>query len=230
MKKFLLSIATVLLFCLCFTFFANASEQVTTETENIEATETVETENNTSTNTETIEPSTPEESTSELVEYAINLATSSAFWTTVAGVLSALAGLVVFVVKIFNSLKTLIKSKADTKTVVSAIQDGNKELEDKLTNTIKTLNDNLQNVKAELEIEKENSKVLSTIVTSFILNTKIGTSAKGEILKFATGLKTYTGTAIEMIEQLNQSIEVAKAEEEKIDTPALDEVMSLSLN
>ena len=224
MKKFLLSIATVLLFCLCFTMFASATEQI--ETEKQEASGTI-TE---TTTTETTESSTPEENASELVEYAINLATSSAFWTTVGGVLTALTGGVVFIVKIFNSLKTLIKSKADTKTVVSAIQDGNKQLEEKLYETITTLNDNLQNVKAELEIEKENSKQLSVMLTSYILNTKIGTSAKGEIMKMATGLKAYTGTAIEMIEQLNEAIETAKAEEEKIDTPALDEVMSLSLN
>lgn len=222
MKKFLLSIATVLLFCLCFTMFASASDTFQEGQGDITT--------NTDATTETIEPSTPEENASELVEYAINLATSSAFWTTVGGVLTALAGGVVFIVKIFNSLKTLIKSKADTKTVVSAIQDGNKQLEEKLYETITTLNNNLQNVKAELEIEKENSKQLSVMLTSYILNTKIGTSAKGEIMKMATGLKAYTGTAVEMIEQLNEAIETAKAEEEKIDTPALDEVMSLSLN
>lgn len=222
MKKFLISIATAILFCLCFTFIANASEQISTDAQ--EESGTV---------TETIqatEPSTPEENASELVEYAINLATSSAFWTTVAGVLTALTGGVVAIVKLFTSLKNLIKSKADAKTVVDAIQNGIKEISNKYEENVTTLNANLQEVKNELAIEKENSKQLSVMLTSYMLNTKIGTSAKGEIMKMASGIKQYTGSAVEMIEQLNEAIEVAKAEEEKIDTPALDEVISLSLN
>lgn len=222
MKKFLLSIATVLLFCLCFTMFASASDtlqegqgDITTSTDVV---------------TETTEPSTPKENASELVEYAINLATSSAFWTTVAGVLSALTGGIVFMVRSFNSVKALVKSKADAKTIKDEISKGIGELTAKYEETVVALNSNIQELKKELEIEKDNSKQLTVMLTSYILNTKIGTSAKGEIMKMASGIKQYTGTAVEMIEKLNNAIETAKKEEEKIDTPALDEVMSLSLN
>ena len=222
MKKFLLSIATVLLFCLCFTMFASASDTLQEGQGDITT--------STDAATETIEPSTPKENASELVEYAINLATSSAFWTTVAGVLSALTGGIVFMVRSFNSVKTLVKSKADAKTIKDEISKGIGELTAKYEETVVALNSNIQELKKELEVEKDNSKQLTVMLTSYILNTKIGTSAKGEIMKMASGIKQYTGTAIEMIEKLNNAIETAKKEEEKIDTPALDEVMSLSLN
>lgn len=222
MKKFLLSIATVLLFCLCFTMFASASDTLQEGQGDITT--------STDAATETTEPSTPKENASELVEYAINLATSSAFWTTVAGVLSALTGGIVFMVRSFNSVKTLVKSKADAKTIKEEINKGIGELTSKYEETVVALNSNIQELKKELEVEKDNSKQLTVMLTSYILNTKIGTSAKGEIMKMASGIKQYTGTAVEMIEKLNNAIETAKKEEEKIDTPALDEVMSLSLN
>ena len=227
MKKLLLSIFTVIIFSFCLIFSVSATE--TEAQEDIDTIIDTETSSDVSTE-ETTEPSTPEENTKEIVDYAINVLTSSSFWTALATVLAGTVTMVVLMVRSFSGIKTLIKGKADAKTIRTEIQGGVTEIGNQFTFTIAELKDELSVVKTELENEKFNSKQLAVMLATFILHSKIGTSAKGEIMKIFNGIKEYTGTAQEVVNQIEDAIAIAEKEAEKEETPALDEVISLSLN
>jgi hypothetical protein len=229
MKKLLLSIFTVIIFSFCLIFSVSATE--TEAQENVDI--IIDTETNVDAEApsdETTEPSTPEENTKEIVDYAINVLTSSSFWTALATVLAGTVTMVVLMVRSFSGIKTLIKGKADAKTIRTEIQGGVTEIGNQFTFTIAQLKDELGVVKTELENEKFNSKQLAVMLATFILHSKIGTSAKGEIMKIFNGIKEYTGTAQEVVNQIEDAIAIAEKEAEKEETPALDEVISLSLN
>jgi hypothetical protein len=49
-------------------------------------------------------------------------------------------------------------------------------------------------------------------------------------MKMLNGYKEYSGTLTEIIEQVEESIALAEKEEEKVETPALNEAIALSLN
>lgn len=221
MKKLFLTLFIVALFCslFCGSTYASTVDKVG----DAQGTEIVE---ETDTNTE---PSTVEDNASELVQNAIDIITNSTFISTLATVLTGISAIVIFFVRGINSIKSLIHSKADAQTVTETVNQGVKDIADNFSLTVKELNAKLETVEKALESEKDNSKQLAVILSTFILHTKIGTSAKAEILKYINGLKDYTGSATEIIEELEEAIEQAEKEEEKIETPALDKVCAISL-
>jgi hypothetical protein len=189
---------------------------------NEEITETVQTD-------VTTNETTVEDNAKEIVQNAIDIITNSAFLSTLATVLTGCCAIIVFLVKSINSIKSLIHSKADAKTMVETVNNGVKEISDNFVKTVRELNTKLDMVEQALENEKANAKQLSVILSTFILHTKLGTSAKAEILKYIEGLKEYNGTAVEIIEGIEEAIAKAEAEEEKIETPALEQVCAIAL-
>ena len=234
MKKFLLSIATVLLFGFCFCLFACAedvqpSEDIVIGEDIAETTDEV-TEETTETTDETTSTQVVKENTSELVDKVIAIATSSTFWTTAASIITGIVTVLVVFITNINKIKASIKNKADNETVRNVITGGVTEIGNSIAVNNAVIVENLKKVEKELENEKNNSKQMAVILATYILHSKIGTSAKAEIMKMFNGYKEYTGTMNEILEQVEDAIKTAEKEEEKVETPALDEIISLSLN
>ena len=227
MKKFLLSIATVLLFGFCFCLFACAEDVQPSEDAVIGEDSTETTEEVTE---ETTETKVVKENTSELVEKVIAIATSSTFWTTAASIITGIVTVLVIFITNINKIKASIKDKADNTTVRNVITGGVTEIGNSIAVNNAIIVENLKKLEKELEIEKANSKQMSVILATYILHSKIGTSAKAEIIKMINGYKEYSGTMTEIIEQVEDAIKTAEKEEYKVETPALDEVISLSIN
>lgn len=233
MKKIFITISTALFFTFCLIFCVGATEALPTgaeETiENVEASTEAPTEAPTQ-DTETKAPATVEENSKEIADYVITVVTSSSFWATAASVLSGVVTIVILIVRNFNNTTRLIKGKADATTINNAIASGVTEIGNQFTVTSASLSQDIKRLTAELEAEKTNSKQLAVILSTFILHSKIGTSAKAEIMKMLNGYKEYSGTLTEIIEQVEESIALAEKEEEKVETPALNEAIALSLN
>jgi hypothetical protein len=172
---------------------------------------------------------TVEDNANKIVESAIEVLTNTAFLSTLATIGTGALTIIIFVIKSVNSIKSLIGTKADAKTMTEILGKGVKELSDNFSLSVKELNHKLENVEKALENEKDNSKQLQVILSTFILHTKLGTSAKAEILKYIEGLKEYNGSAVEIIECIEGAIAKAEAEEEKAETPALDKVCAIAL-
>lgn len=234
MKKLLLSIFTVIIFSFCLIFSVSATEGEAQETIDsaVETETAVDTEIPSDEATdEAIEPATPEDNTKEVVDYVINVLTSSSFWTALATVLAGVVTMVILMVKSFSGIKALIKGKADAKTINSAITSGVTEIGNQFTFTIAEIKDQMRVMEKELQLEKDNSKQLAVMLITYIMHTKIGTSAKAEIMKAFNGIKEYTGTAQDVVTQIENAIAIAEKEEVKEETPALDEVaLSLSID
>ncbi len=206
MKKIISTFIVIAMFCMLFCVSAQAEEI-----------------------TGTPEETTVKENTEALTENAIEIITNSTFISTLATIFTGVGAVIVFIARFAKSIRISIKDKADSKTMVDTINKGIGEIDDKFKSTINELNAKLENVEKALENEKDNSKQLSIILSSFILHTNIGNSAKAEILKYINGLKEYSGTTIEIIDSLENAIKIAESEEEKIETPALDQVCAISL-
>lgn len=214
MKKLLLSISTVILFCFLFCTFACATETA----EEITQIETTE------------DPATVEENASQVIDYLIAVITNPSFWAATASIVTGAIPVIVIVVRNLNNVTKLINGKADAKTINNAIESGVTEIGNQFTVATATLNERVNKMEKALENENENLKQVIVMLSTFILHSKIGTSAKAEIMKMMQGYKEYTGTINEIIDQVQDAIALAEKEEEKVETPALDEVISLSIN
>lgn len=177
----------------------------------------------------TEEPSTVEENTQALVDNAIDIITNSAFISTLITVLTGVGGIVIFFIRGFNSIKAMVNKKVDAKTLNETANKIVVDMAGTFEKTSKDLNKSIEALQNELATEKDNAKQLAVLLSTFILHSKIGTSAKAEMLKYINGLKEYNGTTVEIIEGIEEAIAQAEKEEEKIETPALDRVCAISL-
>lgn len=227
MKRLFISLLTIVLFTFCLGVFASATEA----TETPEATiETPSTESATESTTESTAPSTVEENSKEVVDYVIAVVTSSSFWATAASVLGGVVSIVILIVRNFNNTTRLIKGKASATEINNAIASGVTEIGNQFTVTGAALSERMDKLEKNVETENANLKQVIVMLSTFILHSKIGTSAKAEIMKMMQGYKEYSGTVTEIIDQVQEAIAIAEKEEEKVETPALNEVISLSLN
>lgn len=223
MKKLLISLLTVIVFSFCLGIFASATEATETPEQTIETPSTEST-------TESATPSTVEENSKEVVDYVIAVVTSSSFWATAASVLGGVVSIVILIVRNFNNTTRLIKGKASATEINNAIASGVTEIGNQFTVTGAALSERMDKLEKNVETENANLKQVIVMLSTFILHSKIGTSAKAEIMKMMQGYKEYSGTVTEIIDQVQEAIAIAEKEEEKVETPALNEVISLSLN
>lgn len=179
------------------------------------ATEEV-TETTTNTVTETAVEVTEGESTVD-VDGIIDKISSSTMWITIATVGGSVLAIVSVVAKKFGHIFELIKSKADTKTVIEEFKNGYTEL-----NT--NISEELDKIKAALIASEDNNKTLIAALSIFMVSAKISTPAKNEILKCLHGIKTVSGNVDEYIDNAIKIISEAEALEEKPSTPILDEI------
>lgn len=213
MKKLFITLVLVAVVCSLFCLCAYATD---IESETIPET--------------TTEPSNVEENTQALVDVAIDVITNSTFISTLITVLTGVGGIVIFFIRGFNSIKSVINKKVDVKTLNETANKIVVDMAETFEKTSKDLNKSIEILQGELATEKENAKQLSVLLSTFILHSKIGTSAKAEMLKYINGLKEYNGTAVEIIEGIEEAIAQAEKEEEKIETPALDRVINAAIS
>ncbi len=196
MKK-IITLIIALVFCisLATTIFAQATEAPTHET-----TETAETEK------------------TSLMDKALEKLTNSSFWVAIVGVLVAVIAFIAGLKKFINSLSPiieLIKSRADKETVTSAIDKSFKDTSAEISAKLAEATEAIKECKSR---EDE----LTTLIALLINNLNINQYAKTEILAKISGIKEYTGSAIEICRAVEAEVQKYKDAEEKIDTPNLD--------
>lgn len=143
--------------------------------------------------------------------------TDSTMWINVGTVAIACLGIIGTVGSKFKNIADLISKKADANTVIDTVKHSVGDICD----SFKT---ELTSVKDELSVTKENEEKLFAILTIFITNAKINSTAKAEIMNYVTGIKKMNGSIEEIVTKANEAIEAAKEAEEKAETPALDAI------
>lgn len=138
---------------------------------------------------------------------------------TVIGVVLSIFTCVGIFVKKFGSVIALIKNKADSAQVASALKNASSEV-------IDAVQAKYDQITSQLKQSQENEKLLITVISIFMANVKINPSAKAEILKYLAGIKDCAGEVIDIVEEATAAIEkaTAAAEEEAPATPVLDKI------
>ena len=138
---------------------------------------------------------------------------------TVIGVVVSLFTCVGIFVKKFGSVIALIKNKADSAQVASALKNASADV-------IDAVQMKYDQITAQLKQSQDNEKLLITVISIFMANVRINPSAKAEILKYLSGIKDCAGDVIDIVEEATAAIEkaTAAAEEEAPETPVLDKI------
>ena len=138
---------------------------------------------------------------------------------TVIGVVLSIFTCVGIFVKKFGSVIALIKNKADSAQVASALKNASSEV-------IDAVQAKYDQITEQLKQSQQNEKLLITVISIFMANVKINPSAKAEILKYLAGIKDCAGEVIDIVEEATAAIEkaTAAAEEEAPATPVLDKI------
>ena len=138
---------------------------------------------------------------------------------TVIGVVVSLFTCVGIFVKKFGSVIALIKNKADSAQVASALKNASADV-------IDAVQMKYDQITAQLKQSQDNEKLLITVISIFMANVRINPSAKAEILKYLSGIKDCAGDVIDIVEEATAAIEkaTAAAEEEAPETPVIDKI------
>lgn len=203
MKRFLiLFLAIVLSFSLSLSVFAE--EGVETATSDASS--------------ETTLPEGPSDAVSAW-DKVLDKLTSSTMWISVGTYVASAFALYELIKKRFSGVTSLINDKSDTKTIVAAVSEGYAEIKDKLDDRVKALSE-------KVDAEQQTIDKMMVVLSVFMAHAKINEHARAEIMLMLTGVKTYTGNLAEIVEKVTETVEAAMASEEKIETPALDEIAS----
>lgn len=145
---------------------------------------------------------------------------NSTVWGSIVAFVTMAGGVLIFVSKKFGGIATLIKSKADTKTILDGVNGA-------ITETMAEIKTKLAETEQKLAETQESEKTLLAILTMYIMNdSKYNANAKAEIMKYITGIKQFVGTVAEICEEATEAIERANEGEVKEKTPALDVIVS----
>lgn len=153
--------------------------------------------------------------------------TDRATWTMIGtGILTALT-IVATVAAKFGSIVQLFGKDKDGKTVHESIDAVKDKVKDALDPIMKEITAELEECKKKLQTSEDNNQKLYAMLTLFMTNCNIGDSAKKEILGIATEIKKYEGTLTEIVEQAQEAIDEAIAEQEQNarPTPTLDQLL-----
>ena len=145
---------------------------------------------------------------------------NSTVWASITIFVTMASSVIVFVSKKLRGIATLIKSKADNKTILDGFNDA-------ITDTMAEIKAKLAETEQRLAETQESEKTLLAILSMYIMNdSKYNTNAKAEIMKYITGIKGFSGTIAEICEEATEAIERANEAEVKEPTPALDAITS----
>lgn len=153
--------------------------------------------------------------------------TDSATWTMIGAALVTIVTTIGTVTSKFKSIASLVGNKADTETVKGELKSLEKEIKQAYNTNHKEVADTMKRYEEALKTTQTNEQKLYAILTLFMTNCKISESAKAEILGILADVKTYSGSAIEFVEQAQKAInkEVEEKEAMAEPTPALDQLL-----
>ena len=152
---------------------------------------------------------------------------NSTVWVSVGLFIATAFGLIVFVHKkigsissLIGSILSLIKSKADTKTILDGVNSATSD-------TLTEIQSKFSEIETKLNQAQENEKTLIALLSMYIMNdTKYNSTAKAEIMKYITGIKQFTGSISEICDKASEAIAEAQKAEIKEETPTLDAIVS----
>ena len=150
------------------------------------------------------------------------------------GIGAIIVAVIAFFLSNFKKIQGVVNSMASVfKNIFS--KDGNIENVPQAFNNIKTdikdlaknFNNDLDVVKAKLESAETKNDQLMQILSVFIINCSyINPYAKNELIQLMSGTKEFGANIAETIKRIEESVQLARASEEKTETPYLDKVTS----
>lgn len=151
------------------------------------------------------------------------------------GIGAIIVAVIAFFLSNFKKIQTLVNSMASVfKNIFS--KDGNIENVPQAFNNIKTdikglakdFNKDLDVVKEKLEKAETQNEQMMQILSVFIINCSyINNYAKAELIQLMSGTKEFGENVAETIKRIEESVQLARASEEKTETPYLDKVASV---
>jgi hypothetical protein len=151
-----------------------------------------------------------------------------------AGIGAIVIAVIAFFVNNFKKFREIVNSLASGfKTIFS--KDGKIEnvpqafsqIETEVKGLAKSFNSELDVVKEKLEKSESQNEMLIQVLSVFIINCSyINPYAKNELIQLITGTKEFGENVAETIKRIEASVEEAKANEVKPETPFLDKVTS----
>lgn len=151
-----------------------------------------------------------------------------------AGIGAIVIAVIAFFVNNFKKFKDIVNSLASGfKTIFS--KDGKIEnvpqafnqIESEVKGLAKSFNSELDVVKEKLEKSESQNEMLIQVLSVFIINCSyINPYAKNELIQLITGTKEFGENVAETINRIQASVEEAKLNEVKPETPYLDKVTS----
>lgn len=138
---------------------------------------------------------------------------------TVIGVVLSIFTCIGIFVKKFGAVIALIKNKADSAQVASALKNASSDV-------IDAVQSKYDQITAQLKQSQKNEKLLITVISIFMANVKINPNAKAEILKYLAGIKDCAGEVIDIVEEATEAIEKATEADEAAapETPVIDKI------
>lgn len=148
--------------------------------------------------------------------------TDSTMWVNLATTLAGLVGVIVFVKSKFDGIRgnlgQVLKgqmSAAEVKTIIKDCVGGAIEAYRVEADAMHA---------AQMKRAEEERTTIISVLAIFITNAKINAHAKSEIMKLLTSAEGAVGTVEEIVKAATEAIEEATLAEEKVETPALDEL------
>ena len=170
----------------------------------------------------------------QIVEETSNKITQILGISGTVGISAIIIAVIAFFLSNFKKIQGVVNSMASVfKNIFS--KDGSIENVPQAFNNIKTdikdlaknFNNDLDVVKAKLESAETKNDQLMQILSVFIINCSyINPYAKNELIQLMSGTKEFGESVSETIKRIEESVALAKASEEKIETPYLDIVTS----
>lgn len=159
--------------------------------------------------------------TEEQEQGIIDTLMNSTVWGSIISYAVTAGAIVIFVYKKFGSVIALVKSgKADTTAVLNSVKGA-------IDESFEKIQTELASTKTKLAETEENEKKLTAILCMYIANdTRYNPTAKAEIMKYTSGIKSFAGTVEQICTEAQKAIEEAQKNEVKVETPALDEIVS----
>ena len=171
----------------------------------------------------------------QIVEETSNKITQILGVSGTVGIGAIIVAVIAFFLSNFKKIQTLVNSMAYVfKNIFS--KDGNIENVPQAFNNIKTdikdlakdFNKDLDVVKEKLEKAETQNEQMMQILSVFIINCSyINNYAKAELIQLMSGTKEFGENVAETIKRIEESVQLARASEEKTETPYLDTVASV---
>lgn len=171
----------------------------------------------------------------QIVEETSNKITQILGVSGTVGIGAIIVAVIAFFLSNFKKIQTLVNSMASVfKNIFS--KDGNIENVPQAFNNIKTdikglakdFNKDLDVVKEKLEKAETQNEQMMQILSVFIINCSyINNYAKAELIQLMSGTKEFGENVAETIKRIEESVQLARASEEKTETPYLDKVASV---